>query len=67
MKAKNCIAKVCKSKGMSCRNLARLTGIPRSTLSDIGNHKRLPNQLQMMKIAKVLKMEVTDVFDLSIK
>jgi DNA-binding XRE family transcriptional regulator len=53
-------------KGLSGRNLARITKIPKSRLFDIENEiegKTLPNLKELESIAKALRCKITDLFE----
>jgi transcriptional regulator with XRE-family HTH domain len=49
---------------LSLRDLSSLTGISYVTLDRIENGFSIPNQLKMLRIARGLKMEVDEIFNL---
>lgn len=51
------------SKGVSLVELARDTGISKSTLNNYENNKIYPNLLQLERIATALDCRITDLFD----
>ncbi|ONG85160.1 DNA-binding protein [Bacillus cereus] len=51
-----------KSAGMSQEKLAKEVGITRQYLSEIENGKKQPSVIIAIKIAKVLKIKVEDIF-----
>ncbi len=60
------IGKIRTQKGISTRNLERLSGIPRSRLSDIENQtsgKSPPNLGELEKIAKALGVRIVELFE----
>ena len=48
---------------MSCRDLARLSGISKSEINKIENFESDPRQSTMIAIARALNMEVIDIFN----
>lgn len=50
-------------KGISTRDLEKLTGISKSTLNNIDTGKTSPNLRQLEAIAKALDLKITDLFD----
>lgn len=60
----NCLQTIMEEKRITYRQLERLTGISRSTLHRIANYELSPTQEVMISIAKGLKMQVSDIFNL---
>lgn len=52
---------------MPQRELAKKSGLSRSTIADIENGNEDPRQSTMIAIAKALNLSVTEVFDLDWK
>lgn len=50
--------------GISIMELSKKSGISKSAIHRIENGLVVPNQVQMIAIAKSFKMNVADVFDL---
>lgn len=50
-------------KGMTLQELAKLTGISKSTLNNIENGKTSPTLDQLKAIAKALDTSITSLFD----
>lgn len=48
---------------LTFRQVAELTGIPRSTVSDIANGKTSPTMNQMEQLAAGLKITISDLFE----
>lgn len=63
-KYSNCLQTIMEEKRITYRRLERLTGISRSTLHRIANYELSPTQNTMISIAKGLKMQVSDIFNL---
>ena len=51
------------SKNISVRQLSIMSGIPRSTISDIANGVYSPTMNNMELLAKALKVRITDLFE----
>lgn len=51
------------SKNLSVRQVSYLTGIPRSTISDIMNEKKVPRLDTLERLAEGLNVRMTDLFD----
>ena len=51
------------SKNISVRQLSIMSGIPKSTISDIMNEKHSPTLDNMELLAKALKVRITDLFE----
>ena len=51
------------SKNISVRQLSIMSGVPRSTISDIMNQKHSPTLDNMELLAKALKVRITDLFE----
>lgn len=52
-----------KSKGYSIMKIKELTGLSKSTISEIENDKSSPTTATLEKIANVLDVPVTDFFE----
>ena len=63
MYEKNKLYDVLLKKHMSCRDLARLSGISKSEINKIENFESDPKQSTMIAIARALNMEVIDIFN----
>lgn len=63
MYEKNKLYDVLLKKHMSCRDLARLSGISKSEINKIENFESDPRQSTMIAIARALNMEVVDIFN----
>ena len=48
--------------GLSQRKLAEIAGIPRTNLTEIESHRKLPRQHELEKIAKALNVEIDDLY-----
>ena len=48
---------------LTFRQVAELTGVPRSTVSDIANGKTSPTMNQMEQLAAGLKITISDLFE----
>ncbi len=48
---------------VTLEQLAELTGISRTTLNEIENHKRSPKMIQMEAIAKALNVRISDLYE----
>lgn len=51
------------SKNLTIRQISAATKIPKSTISNIYNGKRIPRMDTMEQLAKGLKIRITDLFD----
>lgn len=51
------------SKKITIRQLSELTGITKSTLSNIENNKVDPKLSQLVKIAKVLNISIKNLYE----
>lgn len=51
------------NKNISVRQLSIMTGIPKSTISDIMNEKYSPTLNNAELLAKALKVHITDLFE----
>lgn len=65
MKTKNQLGQIMNENKFSLRQLAKLCGVSRSTLSRICNGDIYPSQMTMILIAHGLKLQVVDIFDLT--
>lgn len=54
-------------RGVTLIELAKRTGISKSTLGNFENGLTTPNLLQLEKIARALNVHITDLFDSDIK
>lgn len=50
-------------KGITLVQLAKLTGISKSTLNNIENSKTSPTLMELEVISKALGVRITDLFD----
>lgn len=55
--------KIMYSKNLTVRQVSILTGVPRSTINDIMNHKKMPRMDTMEKLAAGLKIKISDLYD----
>lgn len=55
--------KIMYSKNLTVRQVSIMTGIPRSTINDIMNHKKMPRMDTMEKLAIGLKIKISDLYD----
>ncbi|NSG14205.1 helix-turn-helix transcriptional regulator [Blautia producta] len=51
------------NKNLTIRQISVVTKIPKSTISNICNGKRIPRMDTMEELAKGLKVKITDLFD----
>ena len=51
------------NKNLTIRQVSVVTKIPKSTISNICNGKRIPRMDTMEELAKGLKVKITDLFD----
>lgn len=51
------------NKNLTIRQISAATKIPKSTISNICNGKRIPRMDTMEELAKGLKVKITDIFD----
>ncbi len=51
------------NKNLTIRQISAATKIPKSTISNICNCKRIPRMDTMEELAKGLKVKITDLFD----
>ena len=65
MKIKNNLNQIMAERNLSYRQLERMTGVSHTMLNKICMGETDPTQTTMILIAKVLKMKVVDVFDLT--
>lgn len=57
--------KIIYDKNLTIRQVSYITGIPRSTIDDIVNHRSMPRIDTLEQIAKGLKIHITDLIDSS--
>lgn len=50
-------------KGLSVRQLAKLTGLSKSTINNIENGKTSPTLWQLEQLAKAIDCKMTDLFE----
>ena len=50
-------------KNVSVRKLSAITGIPKSTINNIMNERYSPTMDNMEKIAKALKVKISDLYE----
>ena len=60
----NRIKRIREEKGLTTRDLQKLTGLNHGTISRIENGFTIPTQITMVRISKALKMDVDEVFNL---
>ena len=51
------------NKGLSLRQLERMSGISKTTLNDLEDEKRSPTLNQLEKIAIALNVKISDLYD----
>lgn len=51
------------NKNLTIRQISVVTKIPKSTISNICNGKRIPRMDTMEELAKGLKVKITDLFE----
>lgn len=51
------------NKKISLRQLEELSGVSKTTLNAIENEKRIPNIVQLEKIAKALGVRISDLYE----
>lgn len=52
-----------KAKGITLKQLEKLSGIGKTTINNIENGVTSPTLLQMEKIARAMNVRITDLFD----
>ena len=57
------LSEIMYDKNISVRQLSIMSGVPRSTISDIMNEKHSPTLDNMELLAKALKVRITDLFE----
>lgn len=55
--------KVMRSKNLTVRQVSIATGIPKSTINNIVNHKRIPRMDTMERLAAGLKVKISDLYE----
>ena len=65
MSALNRIAEIREEKGLSLRDLEKLSGVDHSTISLVENGLRSPTQHTILLISKALECDTGDVFYLN--
>lgn len=61
------LADIMYRKNLSVRQVSYLTGIPRSTVSDIMNGKKVPRLDTLERLAEGLNVRMTDLFESKFK
>lgn len=61
------LADIMYRKNLSVRQVSYLTGIPRSTISDIMNGRKVPRLDTLERLAEGLNVRMTDLFDSKFK
>ena len=61
------LEKIMQDRNMSIRQVAILTGIPRSTLSDIISGRTSPRLNTLEQLAKGLKIRISDLYESTYK
>lgn len=64
MENDNCLQTLMKNRNLSYEKLAKMTGISSSTLQRIATFEQSPTQKVMIAIARGLRMDVVEVFNL---
>ena len=64
MYEQNRLSEILYKKGLTYRKLSKISGVSRSAINKIANFETDPKQSTMISIARALKMDVTDVFNL---
>lgn len=54
-------------KKLTLVELSKLTGISKTTLNEIENGNRMPNMLQMEKLAQAFDMRISDLYESEFK
>lgn len=62
--SKNYLQEIMSERKLSYGELSKITGISKSSLFKIANFEQSPTQDTMISIARGLKMEVIDIFNL---
>jgi putative transcriptional regulator len=57
------LGKIMYQKDVSARQLASMTGISKSTINNIANETYSPTMDNMEKLAAVLKVRISDMYD----
>lgn len=61
------LADIMYRKNLSVRQVSYLTGIPRSTIGDIMNGKKVPRLDTLERLAEGLNVRMTDLFESNFK
>jgi transcriptional regulator with XRE-family HTH domain len=67
MKVLNRVKQLRLERGLSLRELSKLSGVDKSVIYRIENGYSYPTQITMMRISRGLKHETHEVFDLNWK
>ena len=57
------LAKIMYEKNISVRQLSSMTGISKSTINNIANETYSPTMENMEKLAKALKIHISDLYE----
>ncbi len=57
------LADIMHKRNLTVRQVSYLTGVPKSTISDIINGKQMPRIDTLEQLAKGLKIRITDLFE----
>ena len=57
------LAKIMYEKNVSVRQLSLMTGISKSTINNIANETYSPTMENMEKLAKALKIRISDLYE----
>ena len=61
------LAKIMYEKNISVRQLSSMTGISKSTINNIANETYSPTMENMEKLAKALKIHISDLYESTYK
>lgn len=57
------LQEIMRSKSLTVRQVSIMTGVPKSTIEDIANHRAFPRINTLEALAKGLNVRITDLFD----
>lgn len=63
MHMKILLGEIMYKKNLSVRQVSRMTGVPPSTINDIMNERSYPRLDTLEKIAKGLKIHISDLYE----
>ena len=63
MKIESKLKEIRNKKNISLEKLSEITGVSSTHLNDIENNNKIPSIYIIVKIAKCLKLEVTDLYN----